>query len=88
MKCQSCTKFFLNYHCSAATYGDCDCPKCQGFCTCKPIMAYKDIKSLTERCEDHPDHEGEKITHMMIVARLCEEIAELRTYIELKELNT
>jgi hypothetical protein len=45
-------------------------------------MNYKDIKNLTERCEDHPDHDGEKVTHMMIIARLCEEISELRTYIE------
>ena len=45
-------------------------------------MKYKDIKNLTERCEDYPDHDGEKVTHMMIVARLCEEISELRTYIE------
>jgi len=87
MKCQSCTKYFVNYRCSAASHGECDCPKCQGFCTCRVLIPYKDIKNLTERCEDHPDHDGEKVTHMMIVARLCEEIAELRTYIELKELD-
>ena len=46
-------------------------------------MNYKDIKNLTERCEDHPDHEGERLTNMMIVRHLCEEISELRTYIEL-----
>lgn len=34
MKCPACTKFWERYKCGAALTGECDCPKCQGFCTC------------------------------------------------------
>jgi hypothetical protein len=33
--CPACEKFFASHRCSAVTHGECDCPKCQGFCTCK-----------------------------------------------------
>lgn len=36
MTCKYCKKFFAKYHCSAKTHGECDCPKCQGFCKCPP----------------------------------------------------
>lgn len=33
-KCKSCEKFFSKYVCSARSHGECDCPKCQGYCRC------------------------------------------------------
>ena len=45
-------------------------------------MKYKDIKDFGQRCEEHPDHQSGMITNQMIVDRLCEEIDELREYIE------
>ena len=45
-------------------------------------MKYEDIKFLSERCEEHPDHQGGTITNSMIQQRLHEEIDELREYIE------
>lgn len=32
--CDPCRRFFARYYCSAAKRGECDCPKCQGFCKC------------------------------------------------------
>jgi hypothetical protein len=53
-------------------------------------MKYEDIKYFYQRCEEHPDHQSEMISHSMIQQRLHEEIDELRKYIEqqLKEKNT
>lgn len=45
-------------------------------------MKYKDIKDFLQRCEIHPDHQSGMITHQMLEDRLCEEIDELRAYIE------
>ena len=45
-------------------------------------MNYKDIKDYSERCDKHPDHQGGMISERMIIARLSEEIDELREYIE------
>jgi hypothetical protein len=37
--CEHCEKFAaLGFECSAHTHGECDCPKCQGFCEC-PLTA-------------------------------------------------
>ena len=34
-KCKHCEKFAeLGFECSVYTHGECDCPKCQGFCEC------------------------------------------------------
>lgn len=33
-QCRHCAKFATVGRCSAATHLECDCPKCQGFCTC------------------------------------------------------
>ena len=27
-------RFFKRFRCGAATHGECDCPKCQGYCKC------------------------------------------------------
>lgn len=36
--CKHCRKFFKRYSCAKVGYGgfdgECDCPKCQGYCTC------------------------------------------------------
>ena len=31
--CRFCKKFFSRFRCNAP--GECDCPKCQGLCTCE-----------------------------------------------------
>jgi len=47
-------------------------------------MKYKDIKTFEDRCNAHPDHQDGVVTDAMILARLHEEIAELRAYIEMQ----
>jgi hypothetical protein len=32
--CRHCEQFYARFVCGAATHGECDCPKCQGYCTC------------------------------------------------------
>jgi hypothetical protein len=44
-------------------------------------MSYKDIKTFSERCETHPDHQEGMVTEQMLRDRLYEEIDELRAYI-------
>ena len=34
MRCERCESFFSRFSCSAKTHGECDCPKCQGYCKC------------------------------------------------------
>ena len=48
-------------------------------------MKYEEIKDLSQRCEEHPDHQTGMISGRMIEARLSEEIDELRAYIEAKQ---
>lgn len=31
--CPACDKFFAHYSCGAYL-GECDCPRCQGYCNC------------------------------------------------------
>ena len=45
-------------------------------------MKYTDIKTFSERCEEHPDHQSGMVTEWDLQRRLHEEIAELRKYIE------
>lgn len=33
-KCKQCTDFFTKFQCGASLFGECDCPKCQGYCKC------------------------------------------------------
>ena len=35
-QCKHCAEFFSRFSCSANTHGECDCPKCQGYCECQP----------------------------------------------------
>jgi len=48
-------------------------------------MKYADIKTFTERCETHPDHQEGMISVNRLFARLHEEVDELRAYIEGKK---
>jgi hypothetical protein len=50
-------------------------------------IQYKDIKDLTSRSEFHPQHQRGEVTHMMMIARLCEEIKELRHFIEINDIG-
>jgi len=55
--CQHCNKFFARYRCGAAT-GECDCPKCQGYCDCKfPVYSvyWTNHGYESERCFDTVD---------------------------------
>ena len=45
-------------------------------------MNYTDIKTFSERCETHPDHQDGIVTDLMLIERLHEEVEELRAYIE------
>ena len=47
--------------------------------------AMKHIKTWSERCEEHPDHQERIITERMIQARMQEEIDELRQALETKQ---
>jgi len=53
----------------------------------EPRIQYKDIKDLTSRSEFHPHHQRGEVTHMMMIARLCEEIKELRHFIEINDIG-
>ena len=34
--CKACKAWQAKgFRCSAVTHGECDCPKCQGYCKCK-----------------------------------------------------
>ena len=50
MKCKSCRTFEAKgFRCSAMTHGECDCPKCQGFCKClfdKPLWTTLETESV------------------------------------------
>jgi hypothetical protein len=45
-------------------------------------MNYEGIKTHSERCESHPDHQWGTVTHQMIMNMLHDEIDQLRDYIE------
>lgn len=38
LRCVPCVRYFVKYRCSAATHSECDCPRCQGLCTCRAIV--------------------------------------------------
>lgn len=48
--CKHCTKYFKTRGrlCTAASYLECDCPKCQGLCSCPPTTAALLATSQTE----------------------------------------
>jgi len=49
-KCAHCAKFFAAFRCSAASHGECDCPKCQGFCECN--IAKDGVCEAVECCKE------------------------------------
>jgi hypothetical protein len=53
MKCEHCQQFFAKYQCGKDTHGECDCPKCQGYCECKPAPNHEDLMDF---CMDHIKH--------------------------------
>ncbi len=50
--------------------------------TGEKYMNYKDIKTFSERCEEHPDHQRGVISKSMMIQMLDQEAQELRKYIE------
>lgn len=34
-RCSKCRRFFARYRCNAP--GECDCPRCQGMCSCEIV---------------------------------------------------
>ena len=38
--CEPCQKFFARFRCAAHTHGECDCPKCQGYCRCIEVDGF------------------------------------------------
>ena len=45
-------------------------------------MKYEDIKDFSQRWEEHPEYQSGMNSHQMFFDILCEEIDELREYIE------
>lgn len=41
MKCSFCDRFFSQFKCWAKSRGECDCPKCHGYCECEQNMLQK-----------------------------------------------
>ena len=62
---------------------DFECPRCGHCCQSEvSLRAMKHIKTWSERCEEHPDHQERIITERMIQERMQEEIDELRQALE------
>ncbi len=61
-----------------------ECPRCGHCCQAEVNKDMKHIKTWSERCEEHPDHQWRIITERMIQARMQEEIDELRQALETK----
>jgi hypothetical protein len=47
-QCQKCDAYFRKYRCSAASHGECDCPRCQGYCRCEDAPEQKYTVSIWE----------------------------------------
>jgi len=37
MRCKYCEEFFSRFRCGKESHGECDCPKCQGYCKCDEL---------------------------------------------------
>jgi hypothetical protein len=44
--CPACKRFFAKYRCAASTCLECDCPRCQGHCTCVVTRREKKTKKV------------------------------------------
>jgi hypothetical protein len=51
MTCSHCQQFFARFRCSATTHGECDCPKCQGYCQCEEEIALREKDDLITKAE-------------------------------------
>ena len=51
-------------------------------------MKYEDIMTFSQRCEVHAAHQTGMIGVTMVTERLCEEIDELRSFIEAAKRHT
>lgn len=43
--CKHCEEFFKRYSCAKTTIGECDCPKCVGYCECYLLEAKDTVES-------------------------------------------
>ena len=59
-----------------------ECPRCGHCCQSDVSKDMKHIKTWSERCEEHPDHQTGMISERMIQERMQEEIDELRQALE------
>lgn len=51
-------------------------------------MNYLDIKTFTQRCDEHPAHQTGMVSDLMLLHRAMEEIDELRDYIETRYVRS
>lgn len=53
--CSFCKVFFEKFRCSMQSHGECDCPKCQGYCKCKHPRLYSspEQQSLMNAKKNH-----------------------------------
>ena len=62
-----------------------ECPRCGHCCQSEVSKDMKHIKTWSERCEEHPDHQTGMISERMIQERMQEEIDELRQALETEQ---
>ena len=68
--------------CGGSGMNNFECPRCGHCCQAEVSKDIKQIKTWSERCEEHPDHQTGMITERMIQERMQEEIDELRQALE------
>lgn len=60
--CRECREFFSKFRCAASTHMECDCPKCQGYCTCNvDSEGHFEPKNVCAKCGaqwDAPREDG------------------------------
>lgn len=79
-KCKACYAFFQRFRCSAAELLECDCPKCQGYCSCPPMTEdllatsqteYRRFKAAADeyaqRCREAEGQESESVDRSLKV---------------------
>ena len=72
--------------CGGSGMNNFECPRCGHCCQSEvSLRAMKHIKTWSERCEEHPDHQERIISERMIQERMQEEIDELRQALETEQ---
>lgn len=51
--CECCENYFEKYSCGMLQCGECDCPKCQGYCACSDYVKELDGDYLAKYAEDY-----------------------------------